>query len=122
MVRGHRVIVVEGVNASDHLEREDAERPPIDGLAVALVEEDLGGEILRRATQRVCARLAVLGEAEIGQSEVALLVNKDILRLQITVDDVQRMQVLEHECDLSCIEPKVDIEKLGHASFHLQTQ
>ena len=101
LVDGHGVVVVKWIDAGDHLVGEDAEGPPVDRLAVAFVEEDLWGEVLRGTTERVCARLAVLCEAEIGQFEVALIVDKDILGLQITVDDVQRVQVFEHEGDLS---------------------
>ena len=42
LVDGHRVIVIEGVNAGEHLVRQDAECPPVDGLSVALVEENFG--------------------------------------------------------------------------------
>ena len=42
LVDGHRIIVIEGVNAGEHLVREDAERPPVDGLSVALIEEHFG--------------------------------------------------------------------------------
>ena len=101
LVDGHGVVVVKWIDAGNHLVGEDTEGPPVDRLAVAFVEEDLRGEVLRGATERVCARLAVLCEAEISQFEVALIVDKDILGLQITVDDVQRVQVFEHEGDLS---------------------
>ena len=50
LIDGHRVVVIEGVNAREHLVREDAERPPVDGLSVALVEEHFGRQVLRCAT------------------------------------------------------------------------
>jgi len=51
--------------------------------------------------------LAVLSESEIGQLEVAFFVDEDILWLQIAVNDVEGMQVLEHQGNLGGIEPKI---------------
>lgn len=96
LVDSHRVVIVERIDASQHLVRENAQRPPVDWLTVALVEEHLGRQVLRRPAQCVSARLTVLGETEICELQVALLVNQDVFRLQISVDDVQRVQILEH--------------------------
>jgi len=97
LVNGHRVIIVERVNTGQHLVGEDAERPPVHGLAVALIKEHFGCQVLRSAAERISARLAVLGKSEVCQFEVALLVDQDVLRLQISVNDIQGMQVLEHQ-------------------------
>ncbi|GBE59036.1 single-stranded DNA-binding protein, putative [Babesia ovata] len=70
LVDAHRVLVVEGRVAHQHFVDKDAQRPPINGLAVSFVEQNLGGEVLGRATQRVRAHLYDLGETEIGQLEV----------------------------------------------------
>ena len=72
LIDGHGVIIIEWVDASDHLVGQDAEGPPVDGLAVAFVEQHLWGEVLGRAAQGVSAGLAVLSEAEIGQTQVTL--------------------------------------------------
>ena len=109
LVDGHGVVVVEGVDPSDHLVGEDAERPPVDGLAVAFVEKHLGRQVLGSTAQSVGARLAVLGEAEVCQFEVPLRVDQDVLRLQVTVDDVQRVKVLEHQRHLGRVEPRSKI-------------
>ena len=67
-----------GAGASDahHLVEENAKGPVVDGLAVALLEDDLGREILGRAAERPAAVLDVLGEAEVGQLERAVLVKQ----------------------------------------------
>ena len=100
LVDGHRIIVVEWVDTGDHLVSEDAERPPVNWLAVPFVEEHLGGEVLGRAAKSIRARLAVLGKAEIGQAQIALVVDENVLWLQVAVNDVQRVKVLEHQSDL----------------------
>lgn len=67
---------------------------------MALVEQYFWRQVLRRAAKRVGAGLAVLGETEVCQFEVSLLVNEDVLRLQIAIDDVLLVQILEHESNL----------------------
>jgi hypothetical protein len=52
------------------------ERPAVHRLAVALLEDDLRREILRGAAQRPAAVLDVLGKAEVGQLERAVLVKQ----------------------------------------------
>ena len=89
LVDGHRVIIVEGINARKHLIGEDTKCPPVNRLAMAFVEEDFGGEVLRSAAQRISARLAVLGKSKVCQLEVTLLIDEDVLRLQVPVDNVQ---------------------------------
>lgn len=39
--------------------------------------------------------------------DVSLLVNQQVFRLQVSVDQVQSVQVLEGQDDLSCIKPSV---------------
>ena len=105
LVNGHGVIVVEGVDTSEHLVGEDAKRPPVDGLAVTLVEKYFRGQVLRCTAKRISARLTVLSEPEVRQLEVTFLINEDVLRLQVSVDDVKRVQVLEHQSNLSGVKP-----------------
>ena len=78
LVNGHGVIVIKWINTGNHLVGEDAEGPPVDWLAVAFVKEHFWSEVLRCATECVCARLAVLSETEISQFEVALIIDENI--------------------------------------------
>jgi len=67
--------------------------PPVGSFAVANPLDDLRGEILRSAAVRVSAgallvRLqTLLREAEVSDLDVAFVVQQDILRLQVSVDD-----------------------------------
>jgi hypothetical protein len=105
LVDHHGVLVVKGVNAGQHLVGEDAEGPPVDGFAVALVEKHLGREVLRGATKSVGAGLAVFGEAEVGQFQISILINQNVFRLEVAVDDVLRLKILEHKTDLGGVKP-----------------
>jgi hypothetical protein len=82
----HGVLVGEGVDTREHLVEEDAECPPVDGLSVAFVEEHFGGEVLGGPTERVGAALADLGEAEVGELEVAGVVDEEVFGLEVATN------------------------------------
>ena len=105
----------EGRIAGGHLVDEHAECPPVDGLVVALAENDLGRQVLGRAAQCPRAALDALGEAEVGHLQVAVLVDKQVLGLQIAIQDLQVVQVLEREHDLRAVEARVRLGKAAHA-------
>mmetsp|Transcript_36225 Transcript_36225/g.111497 ORF Transcript_36225/g.111497 Transcript_36225/m.111497 type:complete len:369 (-) Transcript_36225:59-1165(-) len=97
LVDAHGVLVAEGRLAADHLVDEDAQGPPVHGLAVALVQQHLGRDVLRRAAERVRPRawLDDLCKAEICELGVAVLAHQDVLWLQVAVDDVLGVDVRE---------------------------
>lgn len=101
LVDSHRVVVVEGRVASEHLEHEDAEGPPVHILVVTLRLDDLGCQVLRRSAKCVSLVLDNLGETEISDADVAFSVNEEVLRLEIAVGDVHSVEVLEGEEDLA---------------------
>mmetsp|Transcript_8306 Transcript_8306/g.33615 ORF Transcript_8306/g.33615 Transcript_8306/m.33615 type:complete len:447 (+) Transcript_8306:240-1580(+) len=75
-VGAHRVIVKERRIPREHFINEHAERPPVDRLAVALVENDLRGQVVGRATKRVRAMVDLLCESEVGHLHVAIFVKQ----------------------------------------------
>lgn len=107
LVNSHGVLVHERGVAYNHLINKDAQCPPVDGLAVTLVQKHLRSDVLGRATKRVSAVLDGLGEAEIRKFEETILREQDILRLQIAVDDVLVVQVGEDNRDLTGVEFRV---------------
>lgn len=109
LVNGHGVVIVEGVDSGNHFVCEDAKRPPVYWLTVALIEEHFGRQVLGSPAQGVGPSVAVLSEAEVGQLQVTLLVNQDVFRLQVTIHDVLRVHILKHQANLGRIEPKTVI-------------
>ena len=67
------VAVEERRDTDDHLEDEDAKRPPVDSEVVAVADEHLGGEVLGGAAERVCelALLDELGQAEVRNEQIS---------------------------------------------------
>lgn len=104
----HRVLVQERRLAEQELVQQDAERPPVDGHAVARVADDLGRQVLRGAAEGVGLALAEpLREAEVHQLQVAGRVEEDVLGLQVTVGDALRfVQELEDQHDLGGVEAR----------------
>ena len=41
--------------------------------------------------------------------DISMTINKDVLRLKITIDDVQIVQVLKAKYNLRCIEPRMSL-------------
>ena len=100
------VLVHERTLPHHQLVDEDAQAVPVHRLAVALVHQDLWGQVLGRAAERVgpLARLQVLHEAEVRELKVARVVDEHVLRLQVAVHELLGVEVLEHEDDLGCVE------------------
>lgn len=71
---------------------------------MALISEDLRGEVLWSPTEGIGSPLDDLGEAKISQFKVPLGVYQQVLRLEIPVDHIERVHVLEHKRDLRGIE------------------
>ena len=62
-----------------------------------LVQDDFWSNIFRGATEspRLGARVNMLGEAKVDHLDVALLVQKQILWLEVSVDDSSVVEVLK---------------------------
>lgn len=109
LVNQHGVLVVEGVDSGVHFVEEHAEGPPVDGLAMAFIQQDFGREVLGGSAQSVSSALTVLGEAEVRQFQIPGFIDQNILGFQISVNDVLRVQVLEHQAHLCGVETKIRI-------------
>ena len=63
---------------------------------------------IRSANSRLCAHL---GKAEIDELQIAILIQEQVFRLQVAVDDVQRMHVRKDRHHLCRIEARVRVEE-----------
>eukprot|EP00968_Pinguiococcus_pyrenoidosus_P020591 scaffold2469_cov239-Pinguiococcus_pyrenoidosus.AAC.2 len=94
--------------ARDHLVKQNTERPPIHGLAVAIAKDDLWRDVLGSATQRESEVLRhPLREAHIHQLRVAEAVDHDVLGLQVPVHDVVIVEVGNRQQDAEPVEARV---------------
>jgi len=109
----HWVIIDEWGMTSMHLIDQNTKGPPIDGLAVTLVEEDFRCDVLGRSTNSVSALGHCLGETVVDKFQVSIITDHDIFGFQITVDNIAAMKVFEDACDLGTIE---SIEKEHYVS------
>lgn len=92
-----------------HLVHQNAQGPPIHGLVVPFAQNDLGREVLRGAAEGPRATLHPFGEPEVGDLQVALAVDQQVLRLQVPVNEVQIVQIFEREHDLSRVKPGMSL-------------
>mmetsp|Transcript_48182 Transcript_48182/g.75254 ORF Transcript_48182/g.75254 Transcript_48182/m.75254 type:complete len:297 (+) Transcript_48182:313-1203(+) len=106
LVQLHTVVRIEGRVASQHLVNQDPQRPPVHSLSVAFVQDDLWSQVLWGTTESpsVCSRLYGLGEAEVADLQMPLVVEEQVLGLEVTVDDVAIVKIFESERHASRIE------------------
>lgn len=94
LVDAHRILVPEGGLADEEFVDEDAERPPVDGEAVAGVLDDLGGEVFRGAAEGegepgFVGVADLFGEAEVDEADVAVGVEEDVFGFEVAVGDAE---------------------------------
>jgi hypothetical protein len=122
------VFTTEGRLLQEHLVDEDTERPPVNRATILLIEQNLNETLVRyipgnrHSTSRTYFRCHELGstteraggaavphvflaETVIGNLDVAIEGQENVVKLQITVDDTVLVEVLESQTDLRSIEP-----------------
>eukprot|EP00048_Salpingoeca_helianthica_P015277 m.225942 g.225942 ORF g.225942 m.225942 type:complete len:440 (-) comp16834_c0_seq1:103-1422(-) len=92
--------------AAPHLKHKHTNGPPVDGVSIALVDDDLRGKILRGAAHGVGAVVDALGKAKVGEANVSAVVNEHVLGLEVAEHNVDVVQKVKRKNGLRC-------EKLG---------
>mmetsp|Transcript_49305 Transcript_49305/g.106798 ORF Transcript_49305/g.106798 Transcript_49305/m.106798 type:complete len:314 (+) Transcript_49305:702-1643(+) len=100
-----RRIAVKGRVSGQNLKEKDAESPPVDGTPVAAAADHLGRQVVHRATDgaRELVGREALAHAHVHQLEVALRVSDEVLGLEVSVGDAQRVQVSERVRDARAV-------------------
>ena len=98
------VLVVKGRVACKHLEKQDAQRPPVHRMVVSHTHDDLWSEVLGRAAKHESSVLNLLGKSKVRNSHVTVGSNQQVFRFDITISNLHRVQVLECSNDLRHIE------------------
>ena len=91
------VLVLKGEVAAEHGVEDDAAGPDVDaGALVAPARDHLGRSVARGPAGRFepFARLVLVGQSEVHDLDVALVVEKQVLRLQVPVHDPVLVDVL----------------------------
>lgn len=96
---GVRRIVVKGQVSGQHGVQDDAARPDVDGAAdvPSILDDELRGGVARAAAARShqIARLVFepVRETKVGDDDVAVPVEQQVLELEVTVDDALDVEV-----------------------------
>jgi len=72
----------------EHLKDEDAESPPVYCFSVAFTLDDLGGKVLGCSTEGPRSVLDLFGKPKISNLDMAVPVEQEVFRFEVTVDDV----------------------------------
>jgi hypothetical protein len=78
-------------------------------VAVALVEDKLGREILGSAAQRPRGARHFLGKPKVGQLRVAPRIDEHVLGLEIAVRDAPVVQVFKREREARLVGARVKV-------------
>mmetsp|Transcript_29000 Transcript_29000/g.84662 ORF Transcript_29000/g.84662 Transcript_29000/m.84662 type:complete len:208 (+) Transcript_29000:561-1184(+) len=100
---------VPGRQPREHLVEHHAHVPPVRSQSMAPLIQNLGRKVLGSAAKRVRTGIRVtnsfLRQPKVRELHVAVLVQQDVLWLEISVDDLDGVQVLQGACDLRRVEP-----------------
>ena len=96
------------VLTSEHFVGNHSQVPPIHRRPVSLSVQDLWGQVLGRAAQRVGTLRRVMhsffGQAEVHQLNMSLAIQKNVLGFQISIDYIVRVQLFQGQGDLRRVE------------------
>merc|ERR1719507_2508962 len=110
----HRVGACEGRGAREQLKHQNSERPVVCGDIVALVEYHFWGDILGSPAE--CPSLSThrqfLGKTKVYKLYIATCIQKQVLWLEVSVDDASAVQVVECLNNATCVEPSCLIVKV----------
>ena len=98
----------EGRVSGEKLVGEYPQPPPVNTLVVTSLQDDLRRHVVRGPAHRPAPLLLVhqAGEAQVSEDDVTLRVQQDVLRLQVSVDDVVPVEVGEGGDDLGDVEDR----------------
>ncbi len=113
---------VERRNSTQHFVKDTTESPPVHRFPMSLLLYNFGRQILRRSTnwKRVFVWLYFhFWKSEISNSYISLRVYKNILRFQISIDNIVWMQIFKCQEYLSSIKksPKILLQTVLHWIF-----
>ena len=87
--------------------KKDAKGPQVDGLPIASLRNDFGRQVPRRAAHGpggAHATFHLLGKAKVAQDCVPIFTDENVLRLEITVQEIVAVQVVEALGDTGHVE------------------
>jgi len=92
------------VATHQHFVNQHTQSVPIDTLVVGLGLNDFRSEVVWCSTEGPSYVGNVFSESEIGDLDVSVGSEEDVLRLEISVDDVEGVKVVESEGDFGGVE------------------
>lgn len=101
------IFVLETWFAEKYLISQTADGPPVDRFAVALPVHEFGRVLLGCAANGFGTVIVIyikLALAEVSQFDLAVGRNQHVFRLQVTLDDVQPVQLANHDHHLWNVE------------------
>ena len=102
---------VERRAASQHLVEQDTQGPPVNREPVVLRPEDLRRDVVRCPAEcggGVALADPFLAHPVVGELDVTLVVEEDVVQLEIPADDAPLVQVVQSQAYFRAVEPVND--------------
>ena len=104
LINDKSIVITERRISCQHLIDEDPQCPPVHSLVVALGLDDLWSQVLWCPTQGPGLPHNFLGEPKVCDDYVAILAQEDVLWLEVSVDDIEGVEIGESTDNLSTVE------------------
>mmetsp|Transcript_51915 Transcript_51915/g.110321 ORF Transcript_51915/g.110321 Transcript_51915/m.110321 type:complete len:289 (-) Transcript_51915:16-882(-) len=104
---------------SQHLIAQGSDRVPIDAPAVALLVNDLWGQVFRGSAHclgRDVVHDSFLAQTKVSDFHVSIRIQQHVLRLQVSVDDSQAMQVGDRAGGLGDVEASTALAEAARSA------
>ena len=117
LINFHGILVVKWRNSNHHFIYQNSETPNIHTFTVTLlsVQQSFWSKIFWSATNRHCS-LSVrnfLCKSHIYHLDEAFLINKNVFRFQVSVNDILDMKIPKSQQNLRCIENSLFLIKFN---------
>jgi hypothetical protein len=88
-----------------HLVKQNSQSPPINGLTMTLVQNNLRGNVLRStANSESSSLIENLGKSEIGKLQITVVSDQEILGFEISIDDILGVKVFKTASNSGSVE------------------
>ena len=113
LINHNRILITEWRISHKHLIDQDPKCPPVHGLVVAFGLDDLRCQVLWRAAQGPSSIRNFLCKPKISDDHMAISVQEDVLRLEVSVGNTERVKVGEGTHNLCRVKQSSGDRKLS---------
>mmetsp|Transcript_20270 Transcript_20270/g.28287 ORF Transcript_20270/g.28287 Transcript_20270/m.28287 type:complete len:143 (-) Transcript_20270:81-509(-) len=94
---------LEWLRPAHHTVKHDTKREDVHGIRVSMIGDHLGSNVPRSPRVTFDRLVSNNGETQVGESAIAMEIKEYILELEVSINDVMRVNMLQAEQNLRCV-------------------